>query len=129
VGGELNGASLWWIPLVGTLIGGVLTLLGGFLTQRLAFARDREQRRKNFQRGTLLNLQADLLHISRAVHKNENYTLPWRRSTIMVVRVEDAAVRNLVQVFKQAVDRRDTSAISQIFEDVNARIGEILRQL
>jgi hypothetical protein len=47
----------------------------------------------------------------------------------MVIRVEDAAVRNLVQVFKQAVDRRDTSAISQIFEDVNARIGEILRQL
>ena len=125
----MSQTALWWIPLVSTIIGGILTLLGGFLTQWLITARQREERARDFQKSTLLELQADLLQIYRGVEKHEQYTQPWRRSTILVVRVSDDQVRNLVDAFKAAVGRGDYDEMGRIFEEVNARIGDTVRVL
>jgi len=123
----MSQAAFWWVPLLSATIGGLLVLIGGYLTQWLISKREREVRWKEFQRSTLIDLQADLLQIYRGVERKENYTQAWRRSTILVVRIEDDRVRKQVDDFKVAVTGANEEGMRKLFESANARIGEILR--
>ena len=71
---------------------------------------------------------------------SENHRLANARTAMLTVRVRDESVRNLVQEFKDQCTHATRSATEKeseralmdmgtVFETLNERIGEILRQL
>jgi predicted nucleic acid-binding Zn-ribbon protein len=125
--------DLWWIPLASVLAGGLLAILGGVFSQWITSSLKRRERLNDFQRQTLLDLQADLNHISRAIahrhERGEDYTNEWRRLTILIERVEDDEIRQLVTKFKTEAAAYETNAMDQTFQKLNHRIGTYLRSL
>ncbi len=160
------------LPIITLLLGFGIAIVTGSLEHRRTLKREREardairrdqriERRDNFQRQTLLELQEAMFDLARttgAMHhrdmmsyvktgeweKNlfpddlaEKDRLANARSQMLVVRVRDKTVRDLVQAFKDYAvkvtfaDSRDASDLAwrqmaDVNVELNNRVGELL---
>jgi len=116
-----------WSSLASTALGGVLALSGGLTAQWFASKARQSERREEFQRQTLLQLQYDLNKLRRAKIRGQDYGDEWRDVTIFMVRVEDDLLRELIERFRDEVRKDQRDAFDQTFEEINNRIGFYLR--
>jgi hypothetical protein len=163
------------LPVVTLVIGYLLKSSSDWVQHRRTLNRDREtrqadrsaqlaERRTDFQRQTLLDLQEAVMDVARttgAMHHHDQMgyrnTGQWQRAlypadldaaaaaamrhtSILMVRVRDVFVRELVRRFREHSARVTTRAskevseselaeMATVFEELQHRIGELLRQI
>ena len=140
-------------------LGAALALLGNavleFFKDRIIESRTRHEEHRQFQRTTLLDLQDAIAELQRVVAIDmmlrrsgqppeiETAQTAWGRTDAntrvmrLRVRVEDDQLRGLVKEYwdiahrtsEQELTRVEFDRASELFEAINERIGELLRQM
>jgi hypothetical protein len=171
----LKHSAAIWFPIVTLIVGWVLKSISDAYEHRRTLEREREgravgrrdqlaERRNNFQRQTLLELQeaiSDIARTTASMHLgdlksvkqtgewqkhlypedlDEKSMLAFRKTSILNSRIRDEVLRKAVNQFKghaanvtdsgsQGISVFEFQKMAEVFEQVNERIGQLLRQL